>query len=167
MFGFGKKDRAEKALRSALGIFVPANKQLKTDIMAASSQQTSDAINHIAEGENPYRLAALLVAVYIRSRLESNSEEEKRKILVMISEKKYPNQKVSFLLTAHMLNTIAILQQGDDPLLPVSTMHEFLDHIAGTFSDQPGAKKHIESYFIEYARRNSAAADPTAENAAE
>ena len=156
MFGFGKMERAEKALRSALGIFLPANSRLIKEILSHSDAARSETLNEIAGGENPYRAGAFLVAAYIRHRIEESDDERKQRLLVRIFDESYNKPPPSFKLAAHMVNALAALESGKKPLLPEGSTYEFLDRVGMAFAGQAGARKHIANYMIELARRLAA-----------
>ncbi len=162
MFGFGKTERAEKALRSALGIFLPANAALIKEIQGHSEAARSEVLDEIAGGDNPYRAGAFLVAAYIRHQIEAFDEERKQRLLVRIFDENYNNPPPSFQLAAHMVNSLAVLEGGSKPLLPEGSTYEFLDRIGMAFAGQAGARKHIANYMVELARQQAANGKPGA-----
>ncbi len=156
MFGFGKTERAEKALNSALGIFMPANSGLRKKVLNTSETERAATLKSIADGDNPYRAGAFLVAAYIREQIAALDEDRKQHLLLKIADENYNKPPNAFQLAAHMVNSLAVLESGDNPLLPVGTTYEFLDGVAQGFSGQAGARKHIANYMIALAREQAA-----------
>lgn len=155
MFGFGKTERAAKALNSALGIFMPANSKLRKEVLNASEKERANALNSIANGENPYRAGAFLVAAYIREQIGTLDDDRKQALLIKIADENFHTPPASFRLAAHMVNSLAVLEDGTKPLIPTGSTYDFLDGVAKGFSGQPGARKHISHYLIELARHQA------------
>lgn len=155
MFGFGKTERAAKALNSALGIFMPANSKLRKQVLSTSESDRAAALKSIADGENPYRAGAFLVAAYIRGQIGTLDEDRKQALLIKIADENFNTPPASFRLAAHMVNSLAVLEDGKKPLIPTGSTYDFLDSVAQAFSGQPGARKHISHYLVELARHQA------------
>lgn len=148
MFGFGKSERAEKGLRSALGIFLPGRHDVIEEVVNCVPEATSRALEEIMAGGNAYKAGAMLIASYIHRMIENSPAGTRSRMLRALSDGEPENQPQLIKFTTHMVGSLAKLEGGDKPLTPPGTAYEFLDSVADAFTDQDGAKKKIASYFI-------------------
>lgn len=146
MFGFGKSERAMKQLRSSLGIYVPGDRESQQAIVDHSAEATATAIDAIAEGGDPYRAGAMLVAKYIRGQIESLPADDRQRILRIISNEHVESLPRIVRLTAHVSLDLARLETGPKPLIKEGTTGEFLDTVAEAFSPQENVRKRIAGY---------------------
>lgn len=146
MFGLGKTERAMKQLRSALGIYIPGDRDTQQAVIDGSAKATADAIQDIADGIDPYQASAILLARYIRKQIEEQPPDIRQRMLRVITNEHAESLPRLIKFTAHISLDLARLESGSKPIVAPGTTGKFLDIVAEGFAPQENVRKRIAGY---------------------
>lgn len=135
MFGLSKRERARKALSSAIRYLLIGRRENREDLLSTMAGEV-DAVTREVTGEmDAYAAAVRLVRDYVINKLESLSVDERVDLLEGIVAKRLTAQPEIMRLIAHVAYCIAVLE--DDRKAPISkgATDEFLTAIAAWFSE--------------------------------
>lgn len=153
MFGISRTERGAKKLKSALGILLPGDKAAQQAIMDRSPDDTAAAARDVASGTDPYKAAALLIALDVRRRILTLPVDDRQRLLRALSGAHTGTPPRTLKFAAHMCMVLARLEGGGKPLIPIGTTAAYLQSIAEAFTDQKDTKNAVASHLYTFAAK--------------
>ncbi len=149
MFGLSKRERAKKALSSAINYLLIGRREDRHEIMSEMAGEI-EAVSHEVVGETQaYAAAIRIVKDHILNKLEHLEVEQRVDILERMAEKRLTAPPEIMRLIAHVAYCIAVLE--DDAKSPVQNgaTDKFLTTIASWFTDDEKLHARVLRYLYQ------------------
>ena len=149
MFGLSKRERAKKALSSAIHYLLIGRREDRQDILSEMAGEI-EAVSREALGETQaYAAAIRIVKDYILNKLEHLEVEQRVDILERMAAKRLNAPPEIMRLIAHVAYCIAVLE--DDAKSPVQSdaTDAFLTTIASWFTEDPKLQTRVLRYLYQ------------------
>jgi hypothetical protein len=143
MFGLSKREKARKALTSALNFILVGRKEDRQRILSEMAGEIETITADTLSEADTYGAAVGLVQGYILNTLEELSVDDRVDLLERIATKRLAAPPPSLRLISHAAYCIAVLE--DDAKSPIAggATDNFLNTIADWFSDDEALKRRI------------------------
>lgn len=149
MIWFSKKPQIRKSLQSAFELILIGRKADREKILAGAESKLPALSEEVAEGANPYLVAADVSRDYILAELKKCSQEERVQLLERIADKNYTDLPRIFELIAHVNYCLSVLEDKSKPLIPPGSAMAFLTPVAKWFASNDKLMRKVLVYFDE------------------
>lgn len=149
MFGLSRRERARKALSSAIRYLLIGRREDRDELLSEMAGEI-DAVTREVTGEtDAYAAAVRLVKDYVVNKLERLSVDERVDLLEGIVAKRLTAQPSIMRLIAHVAYCIAVLEDDKKSPVPKGATDEFLTTIAAWFSDDEQLQLRVLRYLYQ------------------
>lgn len=143
MFGLSKRERAKKALTSALNFILIGRKEDRQHIMSDMAGEIEQLTATRLSETDTYAAAVKLVQSYILNKLEELSVDDRVDLLERISEKRLSAPPAIIRLVAHVAYCIAVLEDDKKSPFADGATDTFLTTISAWFSDDEKLQQRV------------------------
>lgn len=149
MIWFSKKPQVAKPLVSGFEVVLIGRKDDREKILASVESKLPALSDKVANGANPYMIAADVSRDYILAELKKCSQEERINLLDRIANRKHKNMPHIFELIAHVNYCLTILEDESKPLIPPGSAMGFMTSVASWFASSDKLLRRVLIYFDE------------------
>ncbi|MBO6519926.1 MAG: hypothetical protein JJ900_03455 [Rhodospirillales bacterium] len=103
----------------------------------------------VADGANPYLVAANATRDYILATLKACGQEERVGLIERIADREFAKPPHIFELISHVNYCLIVLEDDSKPLVPRGSAESFLAEIAAWFANSGKLQRRVIDYFQE------------------
>lgn len=149
MFGLSKRERATKALSSAINYLLIGRRDDRLDIMSEMAGEI-DAVSRDVIGESQaYAAAIRIVNAHILNKLEHLKVEQRVDILERMAAMRLTAPPEIMRLIAHVAYCIAVLEDDANSPVQEGATETFLTTIAAWFTDDEKLQRRVLRYLYQ------------------